>query len=113
MMQDSKNLIQADTIIYDAEQEMTKDKPVFDSNVATPHCKVGDEILNGKVNWLMTLGNILATGCYTLSALSKELKVKKKVFELVLENNVSLLTFRTGAHLLALHERFYPSCEAA
>ncbi len=102
-----KNVMNTETVVYDAEQEAVKKQPEFNSDVATPYCQLGDEVLNANINWLQTVSQILATGAYTLTTLSREIGITKSVLLAILENDVSLLNFRTGAKLITIHDFYY------
>ncbi len=91
-------------IIYEAEQELTKLNPEFNSDVATPHCQLGDEVLNANVPWLSVLFEVLNSGRFTLTSLCGEIGADKEIFIRLLDSDVSLLNFKTGARLLSLHE---------
>jgi hypothetical protein len=69
-----------------------------------PCCKLGDETLNGQVNWLKTVKEVLGTQKFTLSSLSQHLDIKKEALEKVLDNDVSSLNFKAGAKLLNVYE---------
>ncbi len=95
--------IHFENVTYDCEEELAKEQPIFEPG-NTPQCWLGDELLNGKVNWLVTLGEILATGQFTISMIAKRIGIHAKGVALILENDLRFLTFHAGATLLAIYE---------
>ncbi len=92
------------TVIYDQAQELAKPHPEFNSDVTTPHCQLGNEVLNANVPWLSVLFEVLSSGRFTLTSLCGEISADKDVFIRLLDSDVSLLNFKIGARLLSLHE---------
>jgi hypothetical protein len=75
-------------------------------SVKTPYCKWGNETLNGNIEWLKVLNQIIKVKKVTLENLSQSLAVKPIVLKKIIEgNDTSGLDFRTGAKLLALQDR--------
>ncbi len=97
------DVINSMTIVYEADAKPSTVHPEFKPG-STPQCWLGDELLNGKVNWLITLGEILATGQFTISMIAKQIGIHAKGVALILENDLRFLTFHAGATLLAIHE---------
>ncbi len=91
-------------VVYDQTQELTKPHPEFNSDVSTPHCQLGDEVLNANVPWLSVLFEVLNSARFTLTSLCGEIGADKDVFIRLLDSDVSLLNFKIGARLLSLHE---------
>jgi hypothetical protein len=68
-------------------------------------CQLGDEILNGKIEWTKILMSIIRSKKITLPDLGKILFVDAKIFEKIInERDSSLLDFKTGARLLAIYD---------
>ncbi len=100
-------------VVYDQAYEQQKQHPPFNSNVTTPYCQLGNETLNAHVPWLSVLFEVLSTGRFTLTELCADIQVNKDVLLRILDNDLSLLTFKIGARLLALHESIWLTIEAA
>ncbi len=103
-MNKEMNEMKDTVVVYDQQQELAKEQPIFNSEVETPYCQLGDEILNADVPWATILGEVIDSGCFTLTTLCQTIRASKEVFYRLLEGDSSLLSFKLGARLLAEHE---------
>ncbi len=92
-----------EAVVYNREQHLEAQRVRFKPG-NDPYYKLGNETLNGQVNWLKTVNEVLGSQKFTLSSLSQRLEIKTEVLEKILENDLSCLNFKTGAKLLGVHE---------
>ena len=102
MMKAMKEVVQ-EAVVYNRQEHLgtkgAKFKPGND-----PSYQLGNEVLNGQINWLNTMQEVLGSRKFTINSLSQYLEVKTEVVKKVLENDLSCLNFKTGAKLLGVHE---------
>ena len=98
----SQTTIQDPKVLY--VRAVSHNAPFFKSP-KTSYCKIGNEILNGNIEWLKVLEQIMTIKKLTLKHLSRDLAVDEQVLKKIVEtNDTSALDFKTGAKLLALQD---------
>jgi hypothetical protein len=75
-----------------------------------PYCKFGNEMLNYNMPWKDILDEVLASSGMSLSSLSVKLENTVSNLGNVVNGNDCPLTFKQGARLLTLQERYKYSC---
>jgi lambda repressor-like predicted transcriptional regulator len=71
-----------------------------------PYLVFGNEVLNNNMPWHDILTELLATSGMSLSELSVRLETTVSTLCNVVNGNECPLTFKQGARLLTLHERY-------
>jgi hypothetical protein len=67
----------------------------------TPWCEYGNEVLNGNVDWVEIVKQVLMRG-YNKKSLAQRLELAVKHIETILNGDLSPLNFKRGARLLAI-----------
>ncbi len=88
-----------------SEQKNTiNNKPEFKPG-NTPYLQFGNELLNGDVNWQITLMELLLYTDYTIATLAVCLEVDEVVLvNLMRDADEVGFGFKTGARMLTMHE---------
>lgn len=102
--------VEESKVVYDRNVEMQKPQPEFKPGEEAAYL-LGEELLNGKVDWFRTLVDIFKTSNYTLSSLSEHIGVNSYVLQKILDRDVSPLSFKAGAKLLGIHCQYYPEAD--
>jgi hypothetical protein len=71
-----------------------------------PYCRFGNQVLNNNVPWKDILNDVLTTSGMSLSELSIKLETTVSTLCNVVNGNRCPLTFKQGARLLTLQERY-------
>ncbi len=72
-----------------------------------PYCFLGNELLNGNIDWKQTLIEVIYHGPHGFSRLADILEVSTQALTwLYLHGDFSCLTFKKGARLNTLHDRY-------
>ena len=83
-------------------------KPPFEPG-DKPYCFVGNQLLNGCADWKQIVAEIIYHGPYSLPQLAGQLEVSTNEMKaLFLNGDFRCLTFKKGARLMTLHERYVP-----
>ena len=77
-----------------------------------PWVKLGDERLNWGVDWQKTVRDILDAG-YKIKDFAHEMELTIGEIERIVAGDISPLTFKLGARLRGIEERFYPELTSA
>jgi DNA-binding Xre family transcriptional regulator len=98
------NTPQQSTVIYDRVNRNPLVKSFKPGNKPSYH--FGNEVLNGNIPWLSVLKNIMASRKFTVESLSQHLQIDPLALKKISnENDSSLINFKTGSRLLAIHDR--------
>ena len=93
-------------ITYQRDIAQATPQPEFKSG-NTPHTRLGDETLNGNINWCNIVNDIIPAH-YTQVQLITESGLSANQLQNITNKNYNELSFRAGARLLTVHSRFYP-----